>query len=148
MKTTFVIEERETGMTDRLRVPIDRATWVNGRYGIISDHMGESALLNDMGCQCCLGKLGNVLGVDEMDGVGMPCDLPDNDWPQRLSDGSGNKVGDSEATLTYRKWEDIFAYINDAKNVPDDIREAWIAEGFRTVLDCEADFFGEYPEVT
>lgn len=107
-------------MTELIEVLIPRDEWVRGgRF----EEFGRTRLLNDLGNKCCLGHMGTACGVadEAMREVGYPCRSPAfRQWPMDLC----------SASLTR---------INDARDVPDDIREAWVAEGFRHV-GCEAVF--------
>jgi hypothetical protein len=42
-------------------------------------------------------------------------------------------------------WENMFAIINDDPDIDNEDREAWIAEGFKTVLGYDVEYVGEYP---
>lgn len=129
-------------MSDVIRVVIPRDKWVRG--GRVEE-FGYSELLNKRGNKCCLGHMGTACGRldDEMRGIGLPSDclcIPlAGDvvgYPDRLF-GNIDEMG--------RCIEDCLTHINDAENVPDDIREAWIAEGFRHV-GCEAVFVDSVEE--
>ena len=48
--------------TKRIKFTVDRARWVNGST---SDHMGNSALLNEEGNMCCVGFLALACGLTE-----------------------------------------------------------------------------------
>jgi len=128
-----------------LKVRINRAKHRTGRYGVHDCHLGISCLLNDEGGQCCLGFLGEACGVRREDLIGrlMPPEEigSDSPWPSALQ-----RVAPCKADIG-RSWAETFAWINDIEGIDDETREAWIVEGFRTVLGVDCEFYGEYPAV-
>jgi hypothetical protein len=128
-------------------VTIDRAKWRTGRYGDSrsrsNEHVGLSRLLNTHGYRCCLGFLGQACGLS--DDLALGVSQPDNvrgdaDWPAALLDYGGLYA------LDRLDWESAFIALNDfPEPIDDSTREAWIAEGFRTVLNVSVEFVGEYP---
>ena len=128
-----------------LKVTIDRAKWRTGRFGLplAISAAGDSALLNVEGNRCCLGFLGQACGVDIEERSCYPRNVP-GPWPAKLFDVTEHR---SRYGMNCT-WEDVFVSSNDADDTDDATREAWIAEGFRTVLDAEVEFIGEYPETT
>lgn len=127
-----------------MKVTIDRAKWRTGRYGPAHTGgrgFGYSGLLNRFSNRCCLGFLGAACGLPDAIAAEKvePCQVQsDAEWPERL-------FFETDARMTERSWEAIFITINDDTSVDDATREAWIAEGFRTILDVEVEFVGEYP---
>lgn len=103
-----------------IRVVIPRDKWVRGGRDA---EFGIPALLNSRGNKCCLGHMGTACGVadEHMLHEAFPANTEAFDkWPPGLR-------------------QRALANINDARDIPDDIREAWVAEGFRRV-GCEAVF--------
>jgi hypothetical protein len=117
------------------KVIIDRSIWVNGRY-----FNKESRLLNIRGQRCCLGFLGQVCGLKDSSAINVSRPMfVQAAWPKKLFDVVFNEPHTYSA-------ESILIALNDYDDIDDDIREAWIYEGFKTVLDYEVEFVGEYPE--
>lgn len=124
------------------KVVIDRKTWNSGkRLG-----MSPSLLSSATGSRCCLGFLCGAYGVDaeRMRDACYPSSIRVRETglvPAALFEGSSWHNKDDERI----EWQSCFATLNDFKDIDDATREAWIAEGFRTVLGCEVEFVGEYP---
>jgi hypothetical protein len=110
------------------KLVIDRATWGRGQ-GNKMGGSGDSCLLSPKtGKKCCLGFYALACGYSEIEirGKAMPWSLDRSDprYRQWQSDPSKISHGDPQA---------ILAGLNDEPDVPDEIREAWIAEGFRVL---------------
>lgn len=105
------------------QVIIDRAKWVNGKYG------HGSNLLNSYGERCCLGFLGQACGVYDsfMRSSGYP-NVHMGGFPPELF-----------ANI------ELFIGINDHINVDDSVREKQIIDAFKTKLNFEVIFIGNYP---
>jgi len=89
---------------------------------------------------CCLGFLGRACGLeqDQMLCIALPWNDDKNLWTKKLFDLSG--VYHENAF----QWMVVFAEINDAKDIDHSIREEWIKEGFKTILNYEVEFVGQY----
>lgn len=142
------------------QLTIPRERWINGRY--FSDKTdnfgckfhpvyGHASLLNDKGFRCCLGILGQFKNLSDEDAleIELPQDVPGNaNWPEEL-------FHETTAYAPYvtlpaqdnMMWDSVFAAINDTHGIDDDIRESWIATGFKEVLGIEVIFTGEYPPI-
>lgn len=127
-------------MTELIEVLIPRDEWVRGgREG----EFGYAGLLNDKGNKCCLGHMGTACGVsDERLWMRGQPNSGISEYPREL-------FGKLDAWLVGPKLQvrHALAAINDAESVPDDIREEWIAEGFRRV-GCKAVFVDTRGEAT
>jgi hypothetical protein len=125
---------------------IDRAKWGCGRH--IDEFAGLSSLLNRAGQRCCLGFLGKECGLKDEDAYARayPLDVISlAKWPEALFDkcDSSGKVLLGEGTKG-TSWQYFFAHINDNTLVDDDVREGWIKEGFKAILDIDVEFVGEF----
>ncbi len=129
--------------TGRLIVPIDRATWERGAGKNASY---RAALLNAAGNRCCLGFLGRECGLTNRLAKGRPSPRDrryDAAWPDLLWENIPGKESRISLWKTdVLNFEDALIACNDVADVPDEIREAWIAEGFRAI-GCEVRFEGE-----
>ena len=131
-------------VTEENIVPIDRAKWRNGRYTKGDCDLGDPMLLNNEGGRCCLGFLGTACGVSDESMLG-------EELPGRLFSIDIEKYPKAlfRSNWNVQKWENYFeaalSKMNDAEDVPDELREDWIAAGFRISLDRNVVFHGEYP---
>jgi hypothetical protein len=102
---------------ERFKFVVYRDAWLRG------DDQGDSCLLKG-GHRCCLGFLGQALGIhdDEMSHEPCPSDLPNSPWPAWLLYQSGPRVSDSDIGNQLMK-------INDA-GISDDERERKLTELF------------------
>jgi len=111
---------------------INRGTWVCGNH-----FKGKSQLLNSAGQRCCLGFLGKHIGLDDKFAklTSFPSYVKNHtQWPERLFEYA-NQAEKAYGLL----WQ------GDSETAPDDIREDWIKEGFKTILGFDVEFTGEYP---
>lgn len=130
------------------KVRIDRATWAAGSH-VERGYLSE--LLNRAGQMCCLGFLAEACGVPRPSLLGTP--MPGNLVVHReLLPSVLFERGYTSTTGNASSWEFALATINDIGNgdasftdIDDATREAWIAEGFRTLLGIEVEFFNDYP---
>jgi len=120
------------------KLTIDRSMWNTGER-----LFEESQLSNNYGQKCCLGFLGEACGIEEDDlqDESLPSSVPSKKWPKNLFRRPKNN------NIPYASsWEDIFAVINDIKNIDHESREAWIKEGFKRILKYDVEFTGKYEE--
>lgn len=157
-------------MTQIKSMILDRATWRNGRY-CYTDHISLSdkrefrvdntCLYNSNGLMCCLGQLGFHIGISKQNMLYVlsPEDycshfglVDGRPWPEKLFDTplaghdpihGYNKINETDDLDN----QGILMAINDAKDVDDEIREAWIKAGFWYLLDIDLNIEGEYPEL-
>ena len=133
------MKRKKAGGQYDLKVTIDRAEWNTG------ERFGPARLLDryeETDARCCLGFLGVACNFPEEDliDVGLPSEVESASacfWPHGIWSKSPHN----------QDWENIFAQVNDAPNVDDATREAWIAEGFRRVLNVDVEFVGQYAPV-
>jgi hypothetical protein len=121
---------------------INRGTWVCGNH-----FKGKSQLLNSAGQRCCLGFLGKHIGLDDKFAklTSFPSYVKNHtQWPERLFEYA-NQAEKAYGPSVWKRFEGVFAQINDSEIVPDDVREDWIKEGFKTILGFDVEFTGEYP---
>jgi hypothetical protein len=129
-------------------VVINRATWA------IPRQTKAPRLLNhEEGTRCCLGFYAKACGVrDEAlensdlfdDGMfAMPSDLESLGKMSRrlLQNADAIRPRGSGPPL---QWEGVLQQINDAENVTDAEREAWVREVFRRILKRRVRFVGKY----
>lgn len=128
-----------------LKFTINRKTWVRGRPD-------DSALLNEYG-KCCLGFYCNARGFtdDEITGYHMPIALHKRERAGGFSTGGLMENAPvtmplfssrSFAPLGIAGPQTIMAAINDASDIDDATREAWLTEGFRVLAHAEVTFEG------
>jgi hypothetical protein len=138
-----------------MKVMINRRTWNSGdRFEMGGGRLYAPGhahwVAGDMPSNyCCLGFLGSFCGAtdDEMTDVGLPSETiyPDSPiaWPDALFERPSQAGG-------FDSWEAVFAELNDYSktDIDDATREAWIAEGFKTVLGVKVEFVGDYGDGT
>ena len=133
---------REAAMvTDVVR--IDRAKWRTGRWSREDARYGKPKLLSHEkygSMRCCLGYLGKACGI--ADGVLLGMEIPSHLYTVEQSKFPKVLFGD---LTPFYDGESMLVAVNDAEDVPDDVREDWISTGFRIVLDRTVVFHGEYP---
>lgn len=119
-----------------MKLTIDREIWRAGPHG--RGAAGE--LINDEGCLCILAFLCRAVGIPDEELIGVPLPYLLNGFelsklPRALYDTT------SMGIVT---WEKVFVVISDARDIDDEIREAWLAEGFKRILDIDLVFVGDY----
>lgn len=128
-----------------MKVIIDRRKWNTG------ERLSHPSRLFDenSGSLCCLGFLGEACGAkrEHLEGINYPGGAREfATWPPQLF--AETPAGLLVASGLSSTWETVLAHINDADHVDDATREAWIAEGFKTVLGVEVEFVGDYGDGT
>lgn len=129
---------------------IDRQTWANGRVPSM-----PSQLLDIFNRKCCLGFLATASGFTDKEILckGMPDEVVGKGTAQFKSVLFAYSFAHSNIAFKYKnlcktqnlRWQLVFAILNDARDVEDSVREEWIAEGFKNILEYNVKFIGEYP---
>jgi len=126
------------------KVIIDRAKWsLPLGYAVLAGSNKQftggnfvgNLLINNSDMKCCLGFLGLSCGIQR--DVLLNKQMPGNKvlWPEPLFHNSSTNT---------HLWQSIFAIINDYPNIDNETREAWVSEGFKTILGYEVEFIGKY----
>jgi len=136
---------------------IDRGKWNCGRK-----KLNPKLLQPHTGMMCCLGFLayfGLHAKEEDIINVGMPSEVHSVcAWPIKLfgmytkDEVLSNAIGATVNGFYERllSWENFFATINDIRTdinhqlIDNDIREAWIKEGFEKILNIDVRFIGEH----
>lgn len=114
----------------------------------------KSKLLGRDGKRCCLGFLGKYLGAtnSSIEFYSAPsANKTACEWPTVLFTKNDNLICDPGKTIEYNSitnsdsdWESVLIRINDSKGIDNEIRENWIAAGFKILFDIDVEFVGEY----
>ena len=107
---------------------VDRSLWARGKK---FDQYGDSRLLNEFGCMCCLGFLAKACGYEDeqLDGTADPEELFKQEhedlWPDGLLRESSDD--DLEFRSGYDRWNTDACHdiinTNDDETIGDELRE-------------------------
>jgi hypothetical protein len=120
------------------KLEISRKEWLRG-----GPSMKSFLYRPDDGKMCCLGFLGRACGltVKEMEYSSYPSNVRayrDN-GPSELLDYHEQRLPLSSGQRD-EPWEETIGCINDAEDIDDETREAWVIEGFRALLGYDVTF--------
>lgn len=126
-----------------MKVIINRAEWnVGFKRSRVSRLLQWN---NGERFQCCLGFLANELGAtdEQILDKHLPSVVVGEDiyWPDKMYCG----VPNTDYHNRNVQWQDFFVYINDNKDMDNDIREGWIQIGFKELFGYDVEFVGKYP---
>lgn len=110
------------GRTMDKKVVIIESKWDRGR--------DTDVCLDGPEGMCCLGFLGLACGVKGTDLIGVH-------FPSKCLPESRRKY---PSALFGSGWQTVFTEINDAPDIDDEMRKAWIKEGFKQVLGFDTEF--------
>lgn len=121
------------------KLEISRKEWLRGGPS------RESCLYRpEDGKMCCLGFLGRAHGLsnEDMEHRLYPSSVEDyrESGPQKLFEHHEQRNNWPLYPQKPEPWEETLGMINDFPGVDDETREAWVKEGFRTLLGYDVTF--------